>query len=305
MSPGEDAITAWFAAQSKLNARDYPIGIGDDMAAFCAGGAEVLVTTDMLLEGVHFDLSGAGLAQVGYKAMAVSLSDCAAMATVPVGAVISVGLPESFAQQQLKEIWAGLDEAASRYNCPVIGGDITKYGSGGQLCICSTIFSRAGASQPIRRSKARPGDVICVTGTLGGSGQGRHLSFEPRVKEALDMAGFVNINAMMDISDGLSVDLPRLCRASGVGATIEEKAIPVSQAAGRGHDPLGSALNDGEDFELLFTLEPSQWQKLCRLWDRNLPITEIGLITAGDELILKKADGTEGKLHAGGWEHLK
>ncbi len=304
MSGDEDIITAWFARQSKLSANDYSIGIGDDMAAIHFRGGDILVTTDMLIEGVHFDLQSASLHQVGYKAMAVILSDCAAMATVPVGAVVAVALPKGYGQKELKELHGGINDAAVKYSCPLLGGDITKWKATGGLCINSTITSRGGGGAPVLRSQANSGDVICVTGQLGGSGLGRHLNFEPRVKEALRITGLAKLNAMMDISDGLSTDLSRMCKASGVGAIIEAAQIPISQAAQKREDPLDSALNEGEDFELLFSLSAAQCQKLQHLWSGPVEITQIGQMTKNAEIVLKKADGSSEPLRQGGWDHL-
>jgi thiamine-monophosphate kinase len=306
MGISEDEVTDWFARQSRLTAPDFPIGIGDDMAQIqLAEDTSVLITTDMLLDGVHFDLKEATLQQVGYKAMAVSLSDCAAMATVPVAAVVSVALPKRFGEQELKQLHAGITAAGEKFGCALVGGDITKWNRENPLAISVAMLSRAAGTKPIKRSGAKVGDAICVTGTLGGSRFKKHLEFEPRVKEAMRISQMVTINAMIDISDGLSSDLNRICRASGVGAIIDARLVPVSEEAKKSDDPLGSALNDGEDFELLFTLAQADCKILLKNWDGAMAITQIGEITGTEMMQIKMPDGQAGDLEAKGYDHLK
>ncbi len=302
---GEDEITAWFAQQRRLSGEDFPIGVGDDMAEIrLSEAATVLITTDMLLDGVHFDLGKATLRQVGYKAMAVSLSDCAAMATVPVGAVVSVALAKGFDEEQLKELHGGIVEAGDKYGCALVGGDITSWRGDEPFAISVAMLSRRGATEPIRRSGAKVGDAICVTGALGGALLGKHSEFEPRVAEALKIAAMVSLNAMIDLSDGLSSDLNRICKASGVGAVIDSSRIPISDEGQKMKDPLASALNDGEDFELLFTLAEGESEKLLKNWDGDVPIARIGWVTESGKMEIKMPDGQMRDLEVRGYEHL-
>jgi len=306
MSPHEDDITTWFGQQRRLDPAVFPIGIGDDMAEMRIGeDASVLVTTDMLLDGTHFDLQTATLEQAGYKAMAASLSDCAAMATVPLAAVVAAALPPGFSTEELKTLHAGIMRAADKYDCPLVGGDITSWRVAHPLAINVTMFSRRAGNAPIRRDGARVGDAVCVTGTLGGSLCGRHLAFEPRVEEALLIAERIEVHAMMDITDGLSTDLNRICRQSGVGAVLDAAAIPISEDARRSEDPLAAALHDGEDFELLFTAAPQQSRELLRRWKGTVPITEIGAVVEDAGVQLCTPDGSCAALHPGGYDHLR
>ncbi|MEN6578111.1 MAG: thiamine-phosphate kinase [Phycisphaerales bacterium] len=301
----EDDITDWFRQQRDLSPVDIPIGIGDDMAQIAlGGGSSVLVTTDMLLDGTHFEAATAGLKRVGYKSMAASLSDCAAMATIPLAAVVAVGLPAGFSGRELKELHSGIVSAADRYRCPLVGGDITSWQGVGRLVVCVSMLSKPGDKPPIRRNGAKVGDAICVTGSLGGSGLRKHLDFEPRVEEALEMARIVDLHAMMDISDGLSTDLNRICTQSGVGAMVEALAVPISDDAKEQADPLDAALNEGEDFELLFTLSPDQWDKLRGQWRGSVPLTQIGRITDTGRMEIRRSDGQVADLEPGGYEHL-
>jgi thiamine-monophosphate kinase len=306
MNNCEDKITEWFARQSKLAAEDFPIGIGDDMAEIrLAEDTSVLVTTDMLLDGVHFDLKCATLKQIGYKAMAASLSDCAAMATIPVAAVVSVALPKNFGQKELKQLHSGITLAADKFNCPLVGGDITRWKSKEPFAISVAMLSRTAGNKPIRRSGAKIGDCLCVTGSLGGAASGKHLTFEPRVNEAIKITTMVNVNAMIDISDGLSSDLNRICQQSAVGAVIEAKQLPISDAAKKSSDPLSSALNDGEDFELLFTLDKTQCQKLLENWDGPVAVKQIGTATDTKKMQIRMPDGQLSDLQPKGYDHLK
>jgi thiamine-monophosphate kinase len=211
--------------------------------------------------------------------MAVNLSDIAAMAGRPVGAVISVGLPRRGGRHLAEELYYGLREMADEFNTAIIGGDTNSWD--GPLVISVTILGEPGPLGPVRRAGARPGDWLLVTGSLGGSIQGKHLDFTPRVREALALATQASLHAMIDISDGLSADVAKLCAESGCGAVLRADNIPISEAARSMADAktaLAHALGDGEDFELVFAVAPEEGRSLLA----RQPIPGITLSAIGD-----------------------
>ena len=295
--PGEFEYIAWLRARTPADPRVL-IGPGDDCAALVPGSRPLLVTTDMLMDGTDFVLAEVGARRAGRKAMAVNLSDIAAMAGVPTAAVVSVALPRSNLTPQppslrrkgepdkgrslappsflgkgvggvglAEDLYLGLRDVADAFGVALVGGDTNSWN--GPLVISVTALGEATARGPVRRSGAKPGDWLFVTGPLGGSILGRHLDFTPRVREALALHAAVQLNAMIDISDGLTADLNHICEESGCGAVLIAEAIPISDAARRlsatsGKSPLEHALGDGEDFELVFAVSPEDGAKLLR-----------------------------------------
>lgn len=260
---GENALIAWLRERFPPDAARVPIGIGDDMALLTFPAGQVAITADMLLEGVHFETGCQKFEDIGRKAIACSLSDCAAMACNPVAATISLALPASIQMAQVQRLYEGMAQIAGEFDCRIVGGDTTSWP--GRLAIDVAMLGEPMCSRgPVRRSTARPGDTVFVSGPLGGSILGKHLTFTPRLELARQLAPNPRLHAMMDLSDGLSMDLHRMCAASGCHARLEapwlEPAIsPAARklAASAGGTPLGHALDDGEDFELLLTGDAS------------------------------------------------
>jgi thiamine-monophosphate kinase len=244
---------------------------------------------------VHFDSSIHSPRQIGRKVMNRNLSDCAAMACLPAAAVATAALPRGTPLDYAKELHLGLQDAAAPFGCPVVGGDTATWD--GKLVLGVTILGKSAGVKPITRCCAKPGDGIYVTGPLGGSLLGRHMTFEPRVHIARKLASLNTVTAMIDLSDGLSRDLGHICRGSNVGAVVMAGLVPVHEDAIElrrdGRTPLEHALHDGEDYELLFTGRPGFY----------FASTRIGTIAEEPGIFLQTAAGTREPLEARGWEH--
>jgi thiamine-monophosphate kinase len=260
---GEFAYIDWLRRRTPPDAR-VVLGPGDDTAVLrMTPNTPTLVTTDMLMDGTCFQLAEAGAGKVGRKAMAVNLSDIAAMAGRPVAAVVSVALPRSGGRALGEEVYLGLREMADAFNTAIVGGDTNSWD--GPLVISVTVLGEATARGPVRRDGARPGDWLLATGAFGGSILGRHLTFLPRVHEALALHAAADLHAMIDVSDGLAADVNHLCAEGRCGAVLYAESLPVSPDAHRlddGRSPLDHALTDGEDFELVLAVAPDDGRRL-------------------------------------------
>ncbi len=264
----------------------------------------------MLMDGRHFHLEQDGPEAVGYKAMGVNLSDIAAMAGIPRAAVVAVALPKDSAVKVAHGLHAGMRMLADRFAVDLVGGDTNAWD--GPLVITVTVLGQATVRGAVRRSGARPGDLILVTGPLGGSlGSGRHLGPEPRIAEALAIHRAATIHAMIDLSDGLSSDLGHiLVESGGLGAVLDAAAIPIhadaeEQSRRDGISSLDHALNDGEDFELCLTVAPEDAERLLAEPPAPAVLYRIGEVVEAPAMVLRHPDGRSAPIEPRGFDHLR
>lgn len=300
------------------------IGIGDDAAAAePTPGRWLLVTSDMLLEGVHFDLSYTDPYRLGRKSLAVNLSDVAAMGGEPRHFLLSLAVPPGVTVEFLDRFTEGMLDLAREHGVTLMGGDTCRSSSG--LVISVTLHGEQIPELVVRRGGARPGDHVFVTGTVGDSALGlellrqgerqgwvveRHLDPTPRVRAGLALARAGLPSAMIDVSDGIAADLGHILELSGVGARLVLDRLPLSPAfralaPAVTPDPALLALTGGEDYELLFTVPAERSGEVAPLLaESGLTATPIGEITAGCGLVLTGADGREVPLAGGGYNHF-
>lgn len=286
------------------------LGPGDDAAILrMDSDRSILLATDTIAEGTHFDLDKHKLESVGRKSLAVNLSDIAAMGGKPESAVLNFMLPKHFGIEEAKSIFNGVQELATRFNVDVVGGDSNRWD--GKLVVGATVLgSRSSTQTGWSIAGANPGDAIVVTGEFGGSIHGRHMSFEPRVDLALYLADNFQINGATDASDSLSLDLNAMLLASQspLGADLELDAIPISgdvqetELAKR----LERALTDGEDFELILAVAPDQVDQLLTddwIAGHDCRMTRIGTFTDKHAEIIAIADGKPITIEPKGYVH--
>jgi thiamine-monophosphate kinase len=293
--------------EAELPALPGPVAFGHDVATLEPTPGGLLWTTDMLMDGVDFDSRAHAWIDIGRKAMAVNLSDCAAAATIPVAALCAVALHDQLSMDDALALIRGARECGAGFNCPITGGDTNSWVH--PTVICIAVAARPdGDRPPVTRSGARPDDRIWLTGRVGGSLLGRHLRPLPQIRTALTINRRLQPHAMIDISDGLAIDLWHICQASGCGATLDEAALDAAihpdalqLAKQTGKPPRHHALYDGEDFELIVALAPDSPVEACR----QLGLIPLGRITAATELKLQHADGRREPLEIGGWEHFR
>ena len=321
MKTSEDVLIETFRRIAATGSqRQVRIGVGDDAALFVPRrGYETILTCDWFLEGTHFLRDRHPADSIGWKSLARAVSDIAAMGGEPRCFLLSIALPEKSVGRWLHEFLSGLRRAARRFDCTLAGGDTTRRA---KVLINVTVVGEVRAGRAVLRAGARAGDALFVTGKLGEAQRGfqllqrakgrlpknnpswkKHLYPEPRLALGRWLANTKLASAMMDLSDGLSSDLARLCAASEVGARIEAEQIPTLAHA-HGVHSLKLALNGGDDYELLFAVRSDKARKVPRSF-QGVPLTRIGTITSGRSLRLILPDGREKPLTPGGWDPFR
>lgn len=318
------------------SAEEVVVGIGDDCAVLDTGGPRLLLLTcDSQVEGVHFTLRTSSPQEIGRKALAINLSDIAAMGGEPRYALVSLHIPRRCPLEVLEGIYTGLRQEAAAAQTLIVGGNVSGTGTAETLAIDITLLGESERGRVLTRAGARVGDTIFVTGCPGDSAAGLHSLLypdhpypptacerlraihrvpRPRLAEGrlLSQLGPQIVTALIDVSDGLSGDLGHICERSGVGACIEVARLPLSAelqalAATVGRDPLAWALHGGEDYELLFTVAPGYEETVQARFAAAgaAPITRIGQITeAASGLRLRWPDGREEPLSVQSWDHF-
>lgn len=331
---GEFGLIDRIASQFHPQIQSTIKGIGDDTAVMELGSDYGLLTTDLLVEGIHFDLTFHPLPHLGYKAIAVNISDIAAMNGIPQQVVISLGLSNRFSVEAVDELYKGIRAACDDYRVDLVGGDTTASRSG--LIISVSVFGKVAKDKIAYRNTGKPNDILCVTGDLGGAYMGMQiLAREKQVYLAdpnmqpdfngkeyilqrqlkplarmdvvyeLEEAGVVP-TSMIDVSDGLSSELHHICRQSKTGAVVFEDTLPIDEqtalvATELNIGPITAAVNGGEDYELLFTIKQEDHAKL----KNNPNITFIGYLTEDSgEILLRTKSGNVVPMKAQGWQHL-
>ena len=296
------------------------VWVGDDTAVLRAPAGTIFFTTDLMVEGVHFDLELTGPEDLGYKSIAVNMSDIASMGGTPRRALVGLGLRAGIDVEWVEALYGGMNECAEAFDSAVVGGDVSRSDC---LLLSVAMIGNPAGRRVVTRAGARQGDVICVTGVLGASAAGyrllragrregdlvrRHRRPIPRVREAEVLRRHLP-TAMIDVSDGFAADLGHLCGASNVGAVVEAAKLPVVDLAGEQIDreALELALGGGEDYELCFTIPPDRAEKAASAISdaTGTRISFVGEVVSPDRgRILKLKDGSEEKLEAKGWDHL-
>ncbi|MFZ4594001.1 MAG: thiamine-phosphate kinase [Verrucomicrobiaceae bacterium] len=285
---GEDELVSRLI-QTLPNDRTILTGPGDDCAVVQRPNEHLLLKVDAMVEGVHF-LRSAAPALIGRKALARAISDVAAMGGAPKYAMVTLVLPSDLEFSFVLQMYKGMVALAEGFGVSIVGGETTR-----GPCIMISVTITGEIVRRITRNGAEAGDVLFVTGLLGGSLQGRHLTFQPRVREAQWLVHNLPPTSMMDISDGLAKDLPRLARASGLDFIVQEDYLPCTPGC-----TAEQAWSDGEDYELLFTVSPSRAPDMLEAWEQMFP--DLSVMPIGK--LVKQGEGIPPNFARQGWDHF-
>jgi thiamine-monophosphate kinase len=331
MDATEDELVAAIARVLSGAGPDVRTSIGDDAAVVQPGVGDLVLAADALIESVHFDRAISSARQIGYRAVVVNVSDIAAMAASPRFALVSLGLAGDVDASWVMQLFGGMREAADEYALSIVGGDLSR---AAEVVISITVTGEVTPGGAVLRSGARPGDRLVVTGSLGaaagglvlararGAGRYARSAWAGPLEEALErptarvgegrMLARSGATAMMDTSDGLAMDLPRLCAASHVGAELELARVPVAEALidgadELGVDPLQLALGGGDDYELIAAMPPAAVDDAALELRRafGVSLAPIGRIIDGMDIVAVAADGSSAPLARGGWDHFR
>lgn len=334
-SLGEFGLIEHLTRNIELQNASSVLGVGDDAAVIDHFGKQTVITTDLLVEGVHFDLMYTPLKHLGYKSVIVNLSDVYAMNATPTQIVLSIGISNRFSLEALDEFYEGVYAACAKYGVDLVGGDTTSSQKG--FIISVTAIGEVAPDKFVKRSTAQKGDLLCVSGNLGAAYVGllflereKKIFIEsPGVQPDLEQESYVigkllkpearkdiveffekqeiTPTAMMDISDGLSSEILHICKDSNLGCVLYEEKIPVAEEMKKAAfkfeiDPTACALSGGEDYELLFTIPQTEYDKLVL----NEEISVVGYMTEPEQgaHIITKGGGKHA-ITAQGWNHLK
>ena len=307
----EHEFIEWLKEQhADVASANVELGIGDDAAILDAGDQPLVIASDMIAEGTHFLLDHDSLDDdllrlVGRKALAVNLSDLAAMASRPVACLLNLQLPKTFGVAQAKQIFSGVEQLAREFNVVILGGDTNRWDGG--LVIGVTAIGYQTVEKGWRQNGAVVGDEVLVSGALGGSILGWHLRFQPRCQLALQLAEKYEIHGATDISDSLSSDLMQMI-GQGQGIAIEMATIPISKSAKEmvnkdGVSAIEHALQDGEDVELIVTAAAEEALKIVNDDALEVPMTRIGRVIDQAGLWRRDSSGSLSPLEAKGYQH--
>lgn len=306
----EKQFVKWLVEKYHVRGGDAAVGVGDDSAVIDLPSTQIVVSTDSISDGTHFDVNKHSLEEIGHKSLAVSLSDIAAMGARPLFATVNFTCPSTFGLSEVQRLFDAIWQTGQQFDVSIVGGDTNRWD--GKLVVSSTVFGTGFpgmAGKYWAMSGGRPGDQILVSGELGGSILGKHVAFTPRVELAKRIASRYVITAATDITDSLALDLAALAEQSDCGFRVSREKIPTTDdaqqlAMASSRSPGYHALYDGEDFELILCAELSIAEKMLADPALDVRLTRIGELTQDQSFLIKESESADFvPLEIKGFEH--